>query len=323
MFRACRTKAMEALGLVLLLPAVGHAQVAPQPLQQEVVREVAAGGLVFVQDPAIVIETEEMLIARNEINVTYVMRNTTGAERSIFVAFPLPELDTSVFGDQPVKLPAQQAANFVAAAFSVNGTPPAAEMDQRALALGLDVTAQLAANQITLQPYDPAVAGQLRRLPKVTKVDLLQRGILRAEDERLEPNWTIKTTAFWRQSFPSRKSVTIALNYRPLTATAAFNPSLLEVVRPTHCLDSTADVAVTRKVAAQGGKVAFNWTSFVPSNGSSLLGPARQFRLRIEKPSIDTLVVTCRSNLRQLGPTTFEWTAQNYLEEELRVLFVD
>ena len=82
MFRACRTKAMEALGLVLLLPAVGHAQVAPQPLQQEVVREVAAGGLVFVQDPAIVIETEEMLIARNEINVTYVMRNTTGAERS-------------------------------------------------------------------------------------------------------------------------------------------------------------------------------------------------------------------------------------------------
>ena len=325
MFRACRTKAMGTLGLLLLLPAALHAQVAPQPpqpTQQEFAREVAAGGLVFVQDPAIVIETEEMLIARNEISITYVLRNITAAERRILVAFPLPELDTAAIGDQPVKLPAQ-AANFVAAAFSVNGAPLTAEMDQRALALGLDVTAQLAALQITMQPYDPAVPGQLKRLPKVTKVDLLQRGILRAEDERIEPNWSARTTAFWRQSFPSRRSVTITLNYRPLTATAPFNPALLEAVRPTHCLDGAADVAVTRKVAAQGGKVAFNWTSFVPGNGSSLLGPARHFRLRIEKPSIDTLVVTCRGNLRPLGPTTLEWTAKNYLEEEIRILFVD
>ena len=152
---------------------------------------------------------------------------------------------------------------------------------------------------------------------------MLQRGILRAEDSRIEPNWTLKTTAFWRQSFPARKTVTIALSYRPISAVAQFQPALLDTLRPTHCLNASTDVAITRKVAAQNGKVAFNWTSYVPASGNSPLGPARQFRLRIEKPAIDTLVVTCRSDFRPLGPTTLEWATQNYAEEELRVLFVD
>ena len=286
-------------------------------------RVAATGGLVFVQDPAIVIESQDVAIAAGEIKVTYVMRNTTGAERTILAAFPLPELDTSAIGDQPIKLASPQAANFVSAVFDIGGAPAQIEIEQRALAVGLDVTAQLAAHQVSLQPFERATAGQIKRLPKVTKVDFLQRGILRQEDERTEPNWTLKTTAFWRQAFPPRKAVTIVLSYRPVTATAAYQTALLDAVRPTHCLDAAADAAITRKVAAQGGKVTFTWASFVPGSGSSLLGPIRQFRLRLEKPTIDTVVVTCRRDFRPLGPTTLEWAAQNYLEEDLHVLFVD
>lgn len=286
-------------------------------------RELATGGLSFVQDPAIVIESQEILITRSEIKIDYVMRNTTSAERSILAVFPMPEIDVSAIGDQSVKFADPKGANFVAAVFSVDGVAPTVEIEQRALALGLDITALLAAHQISPLPSDPALSGQLKRLPRVTKVDLLQRGVLRAEDERVEPNWTLKTTAHWRPSFPPRKSVTITLSYRPVSAASTFQSSHLEAARSTHCLSAAADLAVTRKVAAQAGKVAFNWTSFVPSPGSGLLGAARLFRLRIEKPSIDTVVVTCRSDMRPLGPTTLEWTAQNYAEEELHVLFID
>ncbi len=286
-------------------------------------REVAAGGLSFVQDPAIVIERQDVLIAKNEIKISYVLRNTTSAERSILAVFPLPEIDASAVGDQSVKLPDPLSTNFVSALFMVDGVAPTVEIEQRASSLGLDVTAQLVAHQVSLLPTDPALAGQLKRLPRVTKVDLLQRGILRTEDDRVEPNWVLKTSAFWRSSFPPRKPVTITLSYRPVSAMSMYQPALIETARTSHCLTGAVDLAVTRKVAAQAGKVAFNWTSVVPNPSSGLLGTARQFRLRIEKPSIDTVVVTCRSDLRPLGPTTLEWTAPNYAEEELRVLFID
>lgn len=315
--------AAAALAQTVPAGSAAAAPTAPGAGPSEFGREVATGGLSFVQDPAIVIDSQDVLIARNEIKITYVMRNTTNAERSILAVFPLPEIDTASIGDQGIKLADPKSANFVAAVFSVDGAPPVIEIEQRALAMGLDVTGQLAAHQVSLVPFDPDLAGQLKRLPKVTKVDFLQRGILRTEDDRVEPNWTLRTAAYWRQGFPARKPIAMTLSYRPVNAVAAFQPALLEAARSSHCLTGAADVAVTRKVAAQAGKVTFTWTSFVPGPYGGLLGTARQFKLRIEKPSIDTVVVTCRGELRPLGPTALEWTAQNYADEELRVLFVD
>ena len=297
------------------------AQTGAQP--SDAGRVVATGGLLFVQDPSIVVDQQDVAIAAGEIKVTYVLRNTTAGERTILAAFPLPELDSSAFGDQLIKLASPQAANFASATFTVEGAPVQTEIEQRALALGLDVTAQLAAHQVPLQPFDAVTAGHIKRLPRITRLDFLQRGIVRQEDERIEPNWTLKTTAFWRQAFPPRKPVTIVLSYRPITATAAYQPSLLEAVRPTHCLDAAAEAAITRKLATKGGKVAFTWLSFVPGSASSLIGPIKNFRLRLEKPAFDAVAVTCRSGFRPLGPTTLEWAAQNYQEEDLHVLFID
>ena len=129
------------------------AQTGAQP--SDVGRVVATGGLLFVQDPSIVVDQQDVAIAAGEIKVTYVLRNTTAGERTILAAFPLPELDSAAFGDQLIKLASPQAANFASATFTVEGAPVQTEIEQRALALGLDVTAQLAAHQVPLQPFDP------------------------------------------------------------------------------------------------------------------------------------------------------------------------
>ena len=301
--------------------AQSNVQTAAQP--NDVGRVIATGGLIFVQDPAIAVDQQDVAIAIGEIKVTYVLRNTTAGERTILAAFPLPELDSAAGSEQPIRLSAPQTANFVSAAVTVDGTPVQPEFERRALALGLDVTALLAAHQVPLQPFDPATSAYIKRMPRATRLDFLQRGIVRQEDDRTEPNWALRTTAFWRQAFPPRKQVSIVLSYRSITATAPYQPSLLEAVRPTHCLDAAAEAAITRKLAAKGNTVAFTWSSFVPGSASSLIGPIRNFRLRLEKPSFDSVVVTCRSGFRPLGPTTFEWAAQNYQEEDLHVLFID
>ena len=287
-------------------------------------RDAAAGGLAFVPDPTIVIETQEIVLSTGEIKINYSLRNKGTAERTIMAVFPLPDLDTAQVSDQQLKVYTTQSANFIAAAITVDGAAAPVEVEQRALALGLDVTTLLATHQIPLMPFDKGSTNQLRRLPKVVRSDFLQRGILRVDDERVEPNWTLKTTAYWRQSFPPKKPVSIALTYKPVTASALYQATLIDTFRTTHCLDSTLEAAITRKIAAQSGKVIFNWLTYAPGLAASLSGAARQFKLRIEKSDIGTIVATCRQGFRPLGPTTLEWIAQDYsLEEDVHVLFIE
>ncbi len=287
-------------------------------------RDAAAGGLAFVPDPTIVIETQEIVLAAGEIKVNYGLRNIGPAQRTIMAVFPLPDLDTAQISEQQIRVTTTQSANFIAAAITVDGTPAPVEVEQRALVLGLDATALLATHQIPLMPFDKGSAAQLRRLPKVVRNDLLQRGIIRVEDERIEANWILKTTAYWRQSFAPKKAVTIALSYKPVGGSVAYHATLIETLRATHCLDATLEAAITRKVAAQSGKVTFNWLTYAPGVAASMLGPVRQLKMRIEKPDIGTIVATCRQGFRPLGPTTLEWTAQDYsLEEDVHVLFVE
>ena len=96
-------------------------------------------------------------------------------------------------------------------------------------------------------------------------------------------------------------------------------------MRTTYCVDASVEAAITRKVAAQGGQVIFHWLSYVPGSVSGgNTAPVRQFRLRVEKPTLETIVATCRKDLRQLGPTAYEWSAANFhLEEDVHVLFID
>ncbi len=326
--RVIATSTLCLLAVLPVRPAMAQVAAPAQsaaPAQTNVTaRDAGAGGLAFVSDPAITIESQEIVLSAGEIKVTYGLRNTGAAGRTIMTVFQLPDLDAALIGDQPVRLANVQSPNFVAAAIVIDGSQPPVEVEQRALVLGLDVTALLTANQITLMPFDKAAAAQLRRLPKAVRTDFLQRGIVRAEDERIEPNWALKTTAYWRQSFPPRKTVTIALTYKPVSATAVYDSALIETLKAAHCLDSTLEAAVTRRIAAQNGNVSFSWLTYTPGTAASALGPARRLKLRIEKRDIGTIVATCRQGLRPLGPTTLEWTAQDYaLEEEVHVLYID
>ena len=84
-------------------------------------RDAAAGGLAFVPDPTIVIETQEIVLSTGEIKINYSLRNKGTAERTIMAVFPLPDLDTAQVSDQQLKVYTTQSANFIAAAITVDG----------------------------------------------------------------------------------------------------------------------------------------------------------------------------------------------------------
>ena len=56
----------------------------------EASREAGTGGLLFVNDGSIQIESQDLSIGRDAIKVTYGLRNAAAVERSVLVSFPSP-----------------------------------------------------------------------------------------------------------------------------------------------------------------------------------------------------------------------------------------
>lgn len=290
---------------------------------EEAQREIAAGGLMFVNDPALVIMSQEVQISSERIKVIYGVRNTATVARTVLIVFPLPDLNMAAIGEQHVDVAGDEPANFVAADATADGAPVPLEISQRALALTLDVTQILQDLKLPLFPLAKGTGELLTNLAPIAKLDLQQRGIVRLDDGTAAANWTLKSTAHWRQTFQPGQLLSMTISYRPIAARARFDAALIDQLRSSHCIDATVEAAMTRLVASRGGKVLFRWLSYALTAGSDTTGTIGSFRLLIAKPEINAVVATCRRDLRTTGPTTLEWSATNFEpDEDLHVLFV-
>lgn len=296
------------------------AQPAAQPAAAT--REVPAGGLVFVPDAQITLERREVKIRRDQITSTYVLRNIGKEDRSFLAAFALPEIDVPSLGDQELTLPTSDDLNFVGATATQDGQPIEVNIEQRAYAFGIDISQLLADTGLPLFPFADGMGENLAQLPAELRTQFAQRGIVHLEDNRVDPFWSVRTTMHWLQTVPAGKSVTIALTYQPIMGAAPYAADDLPRLREVYCLDKGVEDTIKRKVA-QKQAVSFEWQSYALTSDASQSGPAKAFRLLIEKPDAATLVATCRKGMKVLGPTTWEWSAEDFTaEEDISVLFV-
>jgi Domain of unknown function (DUF4424) len=285
--------------------------------------ELPAGGLAFAANPSIAIEQQDIQLSRDLITLTYALRNDAQSQQTIVIAFTLPELDTNAVSDGEVILPSADPANFVQFSPQVDGQAPSFRVEQRALALGLDVSDVLARHHIPLFPFAGASQGKLAELNASDRLDLLERGILKEDGSAVVAAWTLRTVAYWRQSLQAGQKINIAISYRPIAGVASYKAETLQSQRKRACLTAAQEAAIA-KLPTEGG-VAPTLTSvgLLASNGGDQLGPARRMRILIEAGDQSTIVATCRDGLKRTGPTQLEWTATDHLlDEDLHVLFV-
>jgi Domain of unknown function (DUF4424) len=313
----CAPQIMLAVGVYCCATAfVGRAS------SEEATYETSAGGLMFVNDPTIVVESKDLLLSSDEIKATYSFRNTARAPRSIVMVFPLPDLDMAAIGDQPIKVPAADSDNFVNAAVAVDGAPVATQFERRAIAIGLDVTSYLVDAGLPLFPLTRGISQQIGKLAPLLVSDFQQRGILRMEDAKLDPNWAYKSALHWRQSFAPGQVITVQITYVPMLTEARFSAEKLQSLKVMHCIDASIEAEITRRVAASAGAATFRWMTYGLTSGSQYLGEIGRFRMLVEKPGISAVVATCRKGLRAAGPTMLEWSAQNFHpDDDIHVLF--
>ncbi len=326
-------KSAAVIALALLAPAPA--------LANDSTAEIKTGGLVLTRTDAISMDSEDLFISVDEIRVAYSFRNQTDADVDTVVAFPMPDIRFDPY--EGIALPDLKSDNFLGFSASVDGQPVAVQLEQRAFAAGLDVTETLKAAGAPLFPFGDAAFAALNALPPDTLKDWVTRGLVFIDrydvgdgmKDHPTPFWVLKSTYWWRMTFPAGQSIMVEHRYAPsVGATVGVNffqdggfggPQYEDYSR-RYCMDKDFEGAILKAMTRSGSDYPpffEDRISYVLTTGGNWAGAIGSFTLTVDKGSKDNLVSFCGSDVRKVGPTQFRMTAKDfYPQRDLDVLIL-
>lgn len=303
--------------------------------------ELSIGGLQFTRAVTVAMDSEELKISLERVNVRYQFTNTSTKPVSLTVAFPLPNIDLAE--GESIAFPSNDPLNFVDFETKIDGKPIELGVEQRAFVGEKDVTGLL--NQLKVAPL-PIGAQQFRAqdLSEAARSKMVSEGLLMpaGTNERGRPlysaGWIVKTSVFRDQTFPAGASVAVEHTYRPSVG-ASYDTILRKAIRQSkgmaqeldryrreYCvtdeflqkLDKMAGASPANNAMIQERRI-----SYVLKTGANWAGPIKNFRLVIDPGGNDRLVSYCAGNLNA-GPTnSLEVSAANFVpDRDLKVLVV-
>jgi hypothetical protein len=322
------------LALVALLSATAAARANDSSAHLD------TGGLTLARDDVIEMDSEDLFISKSQIRVRYRFVNPTAQARTIMVAFPMPDLDVSG-PEENVAVPTEDASNFLDFHTRANGVAVAAEVEQKAIAKGVERTQLLRAWGVPLNPHLRETGAALDRLSPERKAQALTEGFADKEEydagkgweTHLGPRWTLKTNWFWRQTFAPGETI-IEHVYKPSvggsTGTAIAGPDWkgddAASMTRRYCLDHDFVAMIDRRrreAKAEYAPLAEDRIGYVLKSGANWAKPIRDFRLVVDKGSPENLVSLCAPGIVKISPTQFEWRRANFTPQaDLQILIL-
>jgi hypothetical protein len=325
----------------VFLAATLAASAAPA-LANDSVAELGTGGLVLSRTDVVEMQSEDLFLSRDRVTVDYVFRNSSDKDVETIVAFPMPDIEGN-----PNDIPSipQEADNFLGFEATMDGKPLSPQLEQKAFAAGLDVSADLKANDVPFYPFGKAAVDALAKLPQNVADDWLARGIIVIDEyddgsgwkSVRTPYWLLRSAYWWRATFPAGKAVRVSHRYKPsLGGTVGLTfyfdgrfQGQYDDYKRRYCMDAGFEKAVRKAESAPGadgnpplfeGRLAYVLTT----GGNWATGHIGKFRLRVDKGFPRSLVSFCGKGVKKTGPTTFEMTAEDfYPEQDIDILFLD
>jgi len=271
---------------------------------------------------------EDLYISAQEIRVNYVFRNNSNKDVEALVAFPMPPLRGDPY-EEPA-IPDRSSGNFLDFSVTLEGVSIRPNLEQRAIAYGIDVTRKLRKLGVPLMPFAQETRKVLSELSPPILNDLRASGII-AEDvfddgsgmkSHPEPIWQLNSTFWWRMVFPANRDIKVAHRYTPSVGAStglAFydygygrEESVLRRYKEKYCMDAGFLRAVKRRQEVLKDNMYENNISYILTTGRNWSGPIGTFHLTVDKASTNNLVSFCGKNVRKTGPTTFEMTIKDF-----------
>jgi hypothetical protein len=282
--------------------------------------ELTTGGLVFVKNPDVEMLSEDLFISTEEIRVLYRFANRSNKDVTVYVAFPLPDLEMDLEDDVFV-IPVDDPINFLGFVTTVNGVQVNPNVEQRIVASDQDQTAALTSLGIPLSPYRSHDA--LDKLSANEKARLKRLGLV---NEDGQPLWTLKTKFYWQQRFPAGRETVIEHHYKPSVGgtvpvgSSQISQWLKDENHRKYCVDADFIRALAKDRRNNFGEERVD---YILTTGANWSGPIKQFRLVVDKGDPNNLVSFCGRNVKQVGPTQFEMKISDFSpKEDIAVLFL-
>jgi hypothetical protein len=303
--------------------------------------ELSVGGLVFTRNTDISMESEELTITTEQVNVRYVFLNQSQNPVTVTVAFPLPDIDLSEAENYAI--PTNDPVNFVAFQTKIDGKPVSFTINQRAFLGDKDVSATIKASGLAILPIG-SQQSRVAELPKGAKDKLMDEGLLipagsDPKGQQLHAGaWTVKTSAVRQQTFPPGKPVTVEHRYRAsmgvsfdtiLRKGLRDNAALSEEVkryRATYCVADDLLRGIDRiagDAEANTANLRERRISYILKTGANWAGPIKDFKLVIDKGKTDRLVSFCLDSVKKISPTAFEVRMKDFTpDRDLKILLI-
>lgn len=317
-----------------LLSTLCAALVAAPLSANDSVAGMALGGLQFLQTDAIEMVEEVLHITPERVEVRYVFRNVTDKPVDTLVAFPLPAMGYPDDFDY-VPIPFEGSENYVGFTTRIDGAEIVPNVAQRALLMGIDVTARLQELGVELVPFDWQLQERIAALPEPT------RAALRADlliDALNRPQWLLETSFWRRQSFPPGADVVVEHGYTPIRGGSVSAPvgnaapemdagdGLADEARRNYCIEPALEVEMSRRrlAGAEPGQRHYGSSEvgYVLRTGANWRGPIGRFRLIVEAPASTDFVFLCLEGARRVATNRIEAELTGFRPwQDLDILF--
>lgn len=317
----------------------------------------SATGLTFGRTDAVAMLEEELFIGLDRISVDYLFRNTTDADVTGEVIFPLPPVPAwsgyEGMMNLPEDLTRDDLVDFTA---TVDGMPVAVKIDRIAVleepwdenrppsaqydSPGRDVTADLDRLGLPLTLEVETLRAALLALGPEERAEAAALGLagyLPADPAPGSPEevwaaWSIVTRYHWTQTFPAGQEVRVHHDYLNLPPGGLFYWSeppedWQEHLREAYCIDRGTSKAILKALAQPDPELGDFGTAFhisyVLRTANSWAGPIGRFRLTLDKGAAENVISLCAEGVRKTGPTTFVVEKTDYTpDRDLEVLVV-
>lgn len=326
---------------LIALSVAGMAAISAPAFANDTTAQLGAGGLIIGRSDQIAMESEDLFISTEKVTVDYVFRNNSDKDVETLVAFPMPDIEGSPYAN--VDIPVDASDNFLGFSVSIDGQEVKPELQHSAFAVGLDIGKELDANGVPYFPFGDATLKALEKLAPEVAADWQNRGLITLNEyddgsgmkSVREPLWQLRSTYWWKASFPAGKPVKVAHSYKPSvggTAGVSFYTDgkfqgQYDDYKRKYCLDEGFERAV-EKAAKNAGDgyppYTETWLSYVLTTGGNwALGTIGKFKLTIDKGDPANIVSFCGAGVKKIGPTTFEMTATDfYPERDIEILIL-
>ncbi len=292
------------------------------------VAELGAGGLVLIRANSITMQSEDLYVSPSEVRVNYEFRNNDKETHTYLVAFPMPTINPDSYLDSDVSIPNQEQDNFLNFKLTIEGKEFEPQLEMRALSGGLDVTDELKALGIPLNPLADKTRGFIAKLPREKLGALIRKGAVVTDENNAFPAWALKSTYYWYQDFPGNAVVKVAHKYVPAVGGAFYSalPEYEKRNRDTYCVDGGTQKAIDAKLKNATQEQPFlseNTLQYILTTGANWSGSIENFRLVVDKKKPDAIVSFCMDGVTKISPTQFEVKRKDFTPvKELEILIL-